>query len=64
MNRELMFSSKTNEWATPPDVFKRLDDEFHFNLDPCATDENHKCEKYYTASDDGLLQNWGVSSVL
>lgn len=54
-----MFSSKTNEWATPPDVFKRLDDEFHFNLDPCATDENHKCEKYYTASDDGLLQNWG-----
>lgn len=65
MNRELMFSSNTDEWYTPMDFFKLLDDEFHFNLDPCATDENHKCEKYFTKETDGLLQKWGgVARVL
>ena len=64
MNTEVMFSSKTNEWATPLDLFKRLDDEFHFDLDPCSTEENHKCERYFTKADNGLLQNWGVQSFL
>ena len=54
-----MFSSKTDEWYTPLDFYEQLDEEFHFNLDPCATDENHKCEKYFTKETDGLLQKWG-----
>ena len=65
MNRELMFSSKTDQWATPDDFFAELDKEFHFTLDPCADENNHKCEKYYTKEDDGLVQEWGgVQSVL
>jgi site-specific DNA-methyltransferase (adenine-specific) len=59
MNKELMFSSKTEEWYTPLDFFEELDAEFHFNLDPCATDLNHKCEKYFTKKVDGLSQKWG-----
>lgn len=59
MNNELMFSSKSDNWATPDDFYKKLNDEFNFNLDPCATDENHKCELYYTKDDDGLSQKWG-----
>jgi site-specific DNA-methyltransferase (adenine-specific) len=59
MNIDVMYSSKSNEWATPMDFFKKLDQEFHFNLDPCSTDENHKCDKYYTIKDDGLQKNWG-----
>ena len=58
MNRAL-FSSKTDEWSTPQHIFDALDAEFDFNLDPCATDENHKCERYYTKEQDGLSQNWG-----
>lgn len=58
MNTELMFSSKSNEWATPQVLFDKLDREFHFTLDPCATPENAKCKKYYTESDDGLAQDW------
>lgn len=54
-----LFSSNTNEWATPDDFFKKLDAEFHFNLDPCCTHENAKCEKHYTIEDDGLTKNWG-----
>lgn len=64
MKLDVMYSSKSNEWATPQDFFDELDKEFHFNLDPCATDENHKCEFYFTQEDDGLLQNWGGTECL
>ena len=63
MNKELMFSSKTEEWYTPLDFFQELDNEFHFNLDPCATDYNHKCDKYFTKEIDGLSQKWGGQRV-
>lgn len=63
MNRELMFSRKSDEWATPQDFFDRLDEEFEFTLDPCATEENHKTPAYYTAADDGLQKNWGGQRV-
>ena len=58
MNKELMFSSKTDNWATPLDFFNELNKEFCFNLDPCADDENHKCEKYFTKIENGLLKDW------
>jgi len=54
-----MMSSNTDEWATPKLFFKELNDEFQFDLDPCASKENHKCKKYFTKEDDGLKQNWG-----
>lgn len=58
MNKDLMFSSKTDMWETPKDFFDKLDDEFHFTLDVCATPENAKCEKFYTEQDDGLSKPW------
>ncbi len=59
MNTELMFSSKTDKWATPQWFFDELDKEFHFTLDPCADEFNNKCEKYYTEEQNGLVQDWG-----
>ena len=59
MNKELMFSSATDLWATPPDFFEELDREFHFNLDPCADETNHKTPRYFTKEDDGLSKDWG-----
>lgn len=53
-----MVSSKSNEWSTPQKLYDYLDSRFHFTLDPCATDENHKCEKYYTLKNDGLSKSW------
>jgi len=58
MNTEVMFLSKTALWETPQDLFDRLDEEFHFNLDVCALPENTKCANYYTPEQDGLLQPW------
>ncbi len=37
MNTELMFSSKSDEWETPQDFFDKLNEEFHFTLDPIVT---------------------------
>ena len=59
MNVDVMFSSKTDQWETPQEFFNKLNNEFNFDLDPCADDTNHKCEKYYTESENGLQQDWG-----
>lgn len=62
-NLEVMFSSKTDQWATPQSFYDRLNEEFNFTLDPCADATNHKCENYFTAEDDGLLQDWSGHTV-
>ena len=58
MNKEVMFSSVTDNWATPQDFFDKLNTEFHFDLDVCADEINHKCDKYYTKQQDGLTMPW------
>ena len=60
---KVLFSSKTDMWSTPQDFYDKLNKEFNFTLDPCATDSNHKCDKYFTIDDDGLIQNWGNNVV-
>ena len=58
MNADVMFSSKTDMWETPQDFFDKLNDEFHFTLDACATPENAKCARFYTKEQNGLAQKW------
>ena len=58
MKTELFFSCQTDQWETPQDFFDQLDKEFHFTLDPCADETNHKCERYFTKEQDGLKQDW------
>ena len=58
MNKEVMFSSATDNWATPQNFFDKLNAEFHFDLDVCADESNHKCDTYYTKEQDGLSQPW------
>jgi phage N-6-adenine-methyltransferase len=53
-----LFTSDVEAWATPQPLFDLLDAEFHFDLDPCATAESAKCERFYTAADDGLIRPW------
>lgn len=58
MNTEVMFSSKTDMWATPQGLFDQLNEEFHFTVDVCAIPENAKCEKFFTPEINGLKQEW------
>lgn len=59
INTKVMFSSNTDLWETPQDFFDHLNDEFCFDIDVCATDDNAKCDTYFTKEQDGLSQSWG-----
>ena len=58
MNRDVIFSSKTDLWETPQKLFDELNEEFAFTLDVCANSENTKCSVFYSPEDDGLKQQW------
>lgn len=49
---------RRQDWRTPPELFRLLDDEFHFTLDAAATPENALCPRYLTEADDALSQEW------
>jgi phage N-6-adenine-methyltransferase len=60
MDTKLHFSSKTDLWSTPQDTYNELNAKYGpFTLDVCATDENAKCNQYFTQEEDGLSQDWG-----
>jgi len=62
MNKEtqrVMFSSEKEDWGTPFDLFKQLNEEFHFTTDPCTTADNPLgCFRFYTKEENG--QDWNV----
>lgn len=58
MKTAVHFSSTTDLWSTPQSFFDALNDEFGFTVDVCASPENAKCRRFFTAKDDGLAQVW------
>jgi len=58
-----LFTSNKSDWATPQSFFDKLDQIYHFTLDPCASIDNFKCLKYYTIEDNGLVQDWEGETV-
>jgi phage N-6-adenine-methyltransferase len=50
--------SETDSWATPQEDFDKINREFNFNLDVCASHENHKCKPYFTIEDNALERSW------
>jgi integrase/recombinase XerD len=52
------FRSRADQWATPPDLFDELNEEFAFTLDVCAEKSNAKCKKFFSPKEDGLKQRW------
>lgn len=53
-----LFTSNTDMWATPQDFFDKLNDEFNFQLDVCAIEDNAKCNNFFSPEDNGLQQEW------
>ena len=58
-----LYTSNSEEWETPIEFFRDLDDEFNFTLDVCATADNAKCSKFFTKAQDGLKQDWTGETV-
>lgn len=50
------------DWETPPDFFAKLDWEFGFTLDVCATVDNAKVGggAFFSPEEDGLSRDWGT----
>lgn len=47
-----------DDWETPHELFNRLNEEFGFTLDVCATAANAKCARFLSPVDDALTQEW------
>ena len=58
MINKSLFSSATDEWSTPQDLFDRINNIYQFDVDVCATPGNAKCPVFYTKETDGLSQVW------
>ena len=52
MLNKALFSSQRTDWQTPLELYQKLDEEFHFDFDPCP----HK------PTFDGLTTEWGLSN--
>ena len=59
----LMGPSDTIQWGTPYDLFDKLNNEFHFTLDVCASDGMQMCKRYFNPEINGLNQKWGKDEV-
>lgn len=59
-----LFSSAKDDWETPQEFFDEWNKQFHFTLDACANDSNHKCNRYFNKEQNGLEQDWGGGSCL
>lgn len=57
LNKSLYSSSKM-DWETPQFLYDKLHQEFGFTLDACATEENAKCDRFFSPDVDGLVQEW------
>jgi len=58
--QQVHWSSDSDEWATPPELLRPLDDAVDgFDLDPCSgAEERSVAAETYTQDDDGLAQHW------
>lgn len=52
------FKSGNQEYETPDNLFNKLNEEFHFTRDVCASDENKKVYLYWSKEDSCLDKKW------
>jgi len=63
MNNKLFFSSDLQTGRTPDDLYNILDNEFHFDFDPCPTFISARVDQTCSlAPFDGLTISWKKSN--
>lgn len=56
-------TDETDDRATPWELYRLLDNRFHFTIDVAASEHNAKCERYYDRDANGLAQSWAGERV-
>ena len=63
------FANKTNTaadekdlWQTPQDLFDAIDQEFDFDVDICASEDNNLLPDYFTEERSALTHHWNIYS--
>ena len=54
----VVWQRESDEWETPPMLFKFMNSLYRFDVDVCASIQNAKCRKFFSKDDDGLTQVW------
>lgn len=54
---KVITSSQKHNWMTPPELFEKLHEYIHFELDPCAEKDNLGLS-WYSKSENGLERPW------
>lgn len=52
------FSSKSDSWTTPHDLYEKYHELYQFELDAAASHRNSKCPLYF--DDSGLEEEWCI----
>jgi len=61
---DVHYSSKNQEWFTPPDLYSLLHSHFNFTLDPCTSAENPLATaRFFTEETNGLSASWANERV-
>ncbi len=58
MKNKALFTSNKDNWRTPKEFYKNLNNEFNFNLDACADKYNSLCNEYYSKENSCLENSW------
>ena len=63
---KIMTSSDRQDYGTPRELFEAVERLFikasgrRFELDACAHADNTKCDRYFNAKENGLIQDFGA----
>ncbi len=55
---DVHYSSKSDEWETPSDLFDKYNKIYDFVMDVAASKENAKCRRWMDKETDALQQDW------
>lgn len=59
MKHKVHFSSGKDDWATPQDLFDKINAKFGpFTLDAAASSKNTKCPNFWTEKSNSLRKIW------
>ncbi len=62
-SEDKLFSSKKQDWRTPPHVFRFFNEKYQFQLDAAASPSNALCERFISPETDALSVPWSAQTV-